>query len=147
MAVLETLDRLSEVRRMILSGNGEMREVEALRYATGRARSRDGHNADERDERENGVKAADEIKAQHRSSTTSGLFRGYSRELLRIRQLLAKAPEELAEREVEEHESGNATRAQLCGSGELGKEVIIELQRQGVEVIAVDRYEMEVVLD
>jgi phosphoribosylglycinamide formyltransferase 2 len=28
----------------------------------------------------------------------------------------------------------------LCGSGELGKEVVIELQRLGVEVIAVDRY-------
>ena len=33
-----------------------------------------------------------------------------------------------------------ATRALLCGSGELGKEVAIELQRYGVEVIAVDRY-------
>ena len=28
----------------------------------------------------------------------------------------------------------------LCGAGELGKEVVIELQRLGVEVIAVDRY-------
>jgi phosphoribosylglycinamide formyltransferase 2 len=28
----------------------------------------------------------------------------------------------------------------MCGSGELGKEVVIELQRLGVEVIAVDRY-------
>lgn len=36
--------------------------------------------------------------------------------------------------------SGTATRALLCGSGELGKEVVIELQRLGVEVIAVDRY-------
>ncbi|MBV1879738.1 MAG: formate-dependent phosphoribosylglycinamide formyltransferase [Pseudomonadales bacterium] len=33
-----------------------------------------------------------------------------------------------------------ATRALICGSGELGKEVVIELQRYGVEVIAVDRY-------
>lgn len=33
-----------------------------------------------------------------------------------------------------------ATRALLLGSGELGKEVAIELQRLGVEVIAVDRY-------
>ncbi len=33
-----------------------------------------------------------------------------------------------------------ATRVLLCGSGELGKEVTIELQRLGVEVIAVDRY-------
>ena len=33
-----------------------------------------------------------------------------------------------------------ATKALLCGSGELGKEVVIELQRMGVEVIAVDRY-------
>jgi len=28
----------------------------------------------------------------------------------------------------------------LLGSGELGKEVVIELQRLGVETIAVDRY-------
>jgi len=34
-----------------------------------------------------------------------------------------------------------ATRALLLGSGELGKEVTIELQRYGVEVIACDRYE------
>jgi phosphoribosylglycinamide formyltransferase 2 len=33
-----------------------------------------------------------------------------------------------------------ATKLLLCGSGELGKEVVIELQRLGVEVIAVDRY-------
>jgi len=33
-----------------------------------------------------------------------------------------------------------ATRVLLCGSGELGKEVAIELQRLGCEVIAVDRY-------
>ncbi|NCB59530.1 MAG: formate-dependent phosphoribosylglycinamide formyltransferase [Gammaproteobacteria bacterium] len=36
--------------------------------------------------------------------------------------------------------SNGATRAMLLGSGELGKEVAIELQRLGVEVIAVDRY-------
>lgn len=36
--------------------------------------------------------------------------------------------------------STHATRAMLLGSGELGKEVAIELQRLGVEVIAVDRY-------
>jgi phosphoribosylglycinamide formyltransferase 2 len=35
----------------------------------------------------------------------------------------------------------SATRVMLLGSGELGKEVVIELQRYGVEVIAVDRYE------
>lgn len=35
---------------------------------------------------------------------------------------------------------GNAFRVLFCGSGELGKEVVIELQRFGVEVIAVDRY-------
>lgn len=34
----------------------------------------------------------------------------------------------------------NATKVMLCGSGELGKEVAIELQRLGVEVIAVDSY-------
>ena len=33
-----------------------------------------------------------------------------------------------------------AVRVLLLGSGELGKEVVIELQRLGVEVIAVDRY-------
>ena len=35
----------------------------------------------------------------------------------------------------------NATKVLLCGAGELGKEVIIELQRLGIETIAVDRYE------
>ena len=37
--------------------------------------------------------------------------------------------------------SSTATRVLFCGSGELGKEVVIELQRLGVEVIACDRYE------
>ena len=36
--------------------------------------------------------------------------------------------------------SATATRVLMCGCGELGKEVVIELQRLGVEVIAVDRY-------
>jgi len=36
--------------------------------------------------------------------------------------------------------TGGAIRAMLLGSGELGKEVAIELQRFAVEVIAVDRY-------
>ena len=36
--------------------------------------------------------------------------------------------------------SPNATRVMLLGSGELGKEVVIELQRLGCEVIACDRY-------
>ena len=36
--------------------------------------------------------------------------------------------------------SDKATRVLLCGGGELGKEVVIELQRLGVEVIVVDRY-------
>ena len=34
-----------------------------------------------------------------------------------------------------------ATRVLLCGGGELGKEVVIELQRLGVEVIVLDRYD------
>ena len=34
----------------------------------------------------------------------------------------------------------SARRVLLCGSGELGKEVVIELQRYGVEVIALDSY-------
>ncbi|APW45339.1 formate-dependent phosphoribosylglycinamide formyltransferase [Rhodoferax antarcticus] len=37
--------------------------------------------------------------------------------------------------------SPNATKVMLLGSGELGKEVIIALQRLGVETFAVDRYE------
>ncbi len=37
--------------------------------------------------------------------------------------------------------SPSAKKVMLCGSGELGKEVAIELQRLGVEVIAVDRYD------
>ena len=36
--------------------------------------------------------------------------------------------------------SANARRVLMLGSGELGKEVVIELQRLGVECIAVDRY-------
>ncbi len=36
--------------------------------------------------------------------------------------------------------SSAATRVMLLGAGELGKEVVIALQRLGVEVIAVDRY-------
>ena len=35
----------------------------------------------------------------------------------------------------------SAKKVLLCGSGELGKEVVIELQRFGVEVIALDAYE------
>src|SRR5687768_11659667 len=34
----------------------------------------------------------------------------------------------------------HATRVMLLGAGELGKEVVIELQRLGCEVIACDRY-------
>ncbi len=37
--------------------------------------------------------------------------------------------------------TSTATKVLLCGSGELGKEVAIELQRYGVEVIALDAYE------
>ena len=37
--------------------------------------------------------------------------------------------------------SASSTRVMLLGSGELGKEVAIELQRLGCEVIAIDRYE------
>ena len=36
--------------------------------------------------------------------------------------------------------SPTAVKVMLLGSGELGKEVAIELQRLGCEVIAVDRY-------
>lgn len=36
--------------------------------------------------------------------------------------------------------TSTATKVMMLGSGELGKEVVIELQRLGVEVIAVDRY-------
>jgi len=34
----------------------------------------------------------------------------------------------------------SAKKVMLCGSGELGKEIVIELQRYGVEVIALDAY-------
>ncbi|MDO9197137.1 MAG: phosphoribosylglycinamide formyltransferase 2, partial [Rhodoferax sp.] len=37
--------------------------------------------------------------------------------------------------------SPRATKVMLLGSGELGKEVLIALQRLGVETIAVDRYD------
>ena len=37
--------------------------------------------------------------------------------------------------------SSTSKRILLCGSGELGKELVIELQRYGLEVIAVDSYE------
>ena len=37
--------------------------------------------------------------------------------------------------------TAGATKVMMLGSGELGKEVTIEFQRLGVEVIAVDRYE------
>ena len=36
--------------------------------------------------------------------------------------------------------SPSATRVMLLGAGELGKEVLIALQRLGIETIAVDRY-------
>ena len=36
--------------------------------------------------------------------------------------------------------SSTATKVLFCGGGELGKEVVIELQRYGIEVIVVDRY-------
>jgi len=36
--------------------------------------------------------------------------------------------------------STSATKVLFCGAGELGKEVALELQRYGVEVIALDRY-------
>lgn len=37
--------------------------------------------------------------------------------------------------------TATATKVLFCGGGELGKEVVIELQRYGVETIVVDRYE------
>jgi phosphoribosylglycinamide formyltransferase 2 len=37
--------------------------------------------------------------------------------------------------------TSSATKVMMLGSGELGKEVVIEFQRYGVEVIAVDRYD------
>ena len=37
--------------------------------------------------------------------------------------------------------TNNSTKVLLCGSGELGKEVAIELQRYGCEVVAIDRYD------
>ncbi len=37
--------------------------------------------------------------------------------------------------------TNSGKKAVLCGSGELGKEVTLELQRYGVEVVALDKYE------
>ena len=37
--------------------------------------------------------------------------------------------------------TASGKKVMLCGSGELGKEVVIELQRLGIEVIAIDRYD------
>lgn len=37
--------------------------------------------------------------------------------------------------------TGSAIKVMMLGSGELGKEVVIEFQRYGIEVIAVDRYD------
>ena len=37
--------------------------------------------------------------------------------------------------------TNSGKKAVLCGSGELGKEVALELQRYGVEVVALDKYE------
>src|SRR5579872_6583653 len=37
--------------------------------------------------------------------------------------------------------SRTATRVLFCGGGELGKEVVIELKRLGVEVVVADRYD------
>lgn len=37
--------------------------------------------------------------------------------------------------------SATAKKVILCGSGELGKEFVIELQRYGIEVVALDKYE------
>lgn len=37
--------------------------------------------------------------------------------------------------------SPTVTKVVLCGSGELGKEFVIELQRYGIEVVALDKYE------
>ncbi|MDZ7647429.1 MAG: ATP-grasp domain-containing protein [Cytophagales bacterium] len=37
--------------------------------------------------------------------------------------------------------TSSAVKVMMLGSGELGKEVVIEFQRYGVEVIAVDRYD------
>ncbi len=58
---------------------------------------------------------------------------------------LCVKPECNAMKEAPQHMYGsplsqNATKLMLLGSGELGKEIIIEAQRLGVETIAVDRY-------
>ena len=40
----------------------------------------------------------------------------------------------------------NSKKVMLLGSGELGKEVIIEAQRLGLETIAVDSYNMHLLI-
>jgi len=49
-------------------------------------------------------------------------------------------PTSLAASGIGTPSAAGATKVLLLGSGELGKEVVLELQRFGVEVIAVDRY-------
>src|SRR5690606_19736208 len=49
-------------------------------------------------------------------------------------------PQDLAMTQIGTPLSPTATRVMFLGSGELGKEVVIELMRLGCEVIAVDRY-------
>jgi phosphoribosylglycinamide formyltransferase 2 len=52
-----------------------------------------------------------------------------------------KCHQELIMQKIGSALSPNATKAMLLGCGELGKEVVIELQRLGIEVIGVDRYD------
>lgn len=53
---------------------------------------------------------------------------------------MTKRKDSLADRGFGTPLAANATKVLLLGSGELGKEVALELQRLGVEVIAADRY-------
>ena len=54
---------------------------------------------------------------------------------------MSQAPQTLTTLTLGTPLSPSAVRVMLLGSGELGKEVLIALQRLGVETIAVDRYE------
>ena len=88
--------------------------------------------------------------SEYRAPEASSRLRTYrySRAPTAVLLLCTKSMTKMADSPVTSHPmislgtplSPTATRVMLLGCGELGKEVLIELQRLGVETIAVDRY-------
>ena len=76
-----------------------------------------------------------ELRARLRHNVAAGDRRRRDGESVQMRE---EADQEM--NEIGTPLSGSSTRVMLLGSGELGKEVVIALQRLGVEVVAVDRY-------